>query len=98
MNWLAHILGLDNPAGGWELFWSGFGSDIGEVAILGGMAAFYRKHTCHVDSPRFCWRWGAHQVAGTPYKTCAKHHPDVPEQVTADHITAAHRDAQPPGA
>jgi hypothetical protein len=96
MNWLVHILGIDNEAGRWYAFWSGAGSDIGEVAILGGMVAFWRRHSCHVDSPRFCWRPGTHQVVGTPYRTCKKHHPAVPERVTADHIASAHADAQTP--
>lgn len=94
MNWLIHIIGIDNEAGRYYAFWSGFGSDIGEVAILGGMAAFYRRHTCHVDSPRFCWRWGAHQVVGTPYRACRRHHPAVPEKVTPGHIAEAHQEAR----
>jgi hypothetical protein len=98
VNWLIHILGIDNEAGRFYAFWSGFGSDIGEVAILGGMFEFYRRHTCHVDHPRFCWRWGAHHVPGTPYRTCRKHHPTVPNKVTADHIAAVHDDAHEPEA
>jgi hypothetical protein len=96
MNWLVHISGIDNPVGRWELFWSGPGSCLGYFAIFGGMFAFYRRHTCHVDSPRFCWRPGTHPVVGTPFKACKRHHPAVPDQVTADHILAAHNDAQPP--
>lgn len=97
MNWLEHALGMDNLSGPIYGLWSGFGSDVGEFALFGAAIAFYRRHTCHVDSPRFCWRWGAHQVAGTPYRACKKHHPDVPEKVTASHIAAAHDDAQAPG-
>lgn len=96
MNWAVHLMGIDNPVGRWELFWSGFGSCLTEFALLGGMVAFYRRHTCHVDSPHFCWRWGAHPVAGTPFRACKRHHPAVPERVTADHIAAAHADAQTP--
>jgi hypothetical protein len=90
---LAHILGLDGPSY-WANFWSGFGSCLSEFALLGGLFAFYRRHTCHVDSPRFCWRLGVHQVVGTPYRACKKHHPAVPDKVTAEHIQAAHNDAQ----
>lgn len=96
MNWLVHILGIDNEAGRWYALWSGVGSDVGEVAILGGMVAFWRRHSCHVDSPRFCWRWGAHPVEGTPFRACKRHHPAVPDKVTAAHIAAAHADAQTP--
>ena len=94
MNWLSHILGLDNGSGPIYLLWSGPGADLGELAIVGTLVANYRRHTCHVDHPRFCWRPGTHPVAGTPYRTCKKHHPDVPERVTADHIAAAHHDAR----
>lgn len=91
--WLLHLLdefGITNMNGRWYAFWSGFGSDVGELALLGTMVAFWRKHTCHVESPRFCWRWGAHPVEGTPYKTCAKHHPEIRAKITHDEIREAH--------
>jgi hypothetical protein len=94
VNWLLHIIGLDNPAGRWELFWSGFGSDVGEAALLGAAFAFWRRHTCHVDTPRYCWRWAAHPVTGTPFRACKKHHPQVPDRISAEHIQAAHDDAR----
>lgn len=93
MHWLAHILGLDNGSGPIYLAWSGPGADLGELAIIGGLIAAYRKHTCHVDHPRFCWRLGIHHVTGTPYKTCKRHHPTVPQRVTAEHIATAHENA-----
>lgn len=93
MNWLLHVTGIDNEAGRWYALWSGFGSDIGEFALVGAAVAFYRRHTCHVDSPRFCWRPGTHPVTGTPFRTCKKHHPEVPNEVTPDHIQAAHAEA-----
>lgn len=99
MNGLLHLLdeyGITNMNGRWYAFWSGAGSDIGELALLGAAGAFWRKHTCHVESPRFCWRWGAHPVAGTPFRACKRHHPEVPARVSAEHIHAAHRDAQTP--
>jgi hypothetical protein len=30
-------------------WWSGAGSDIGEVTIIGGLVMVYRKHECHLD-------------------------------------------------
>ena len=90
MTWLWHFLGIDNASGNAYLAWSGFGSDIGEFAILGALVAHYKRHTCHVDSPRFCWRPGTHPVAGTPFRVCRVHHPAVPGQITADHIADAH--------
>lgn len=62
-------------------FWSGFGSDIGEYAIIvglfGHLALFWRQHTCHATW--WCWRHPHHQVGDSPYYVCAHHHPlDVP--------------------
>ena len=70
--WLANLTGADNTTGVWYGFWSGFGSDLGEIAILGALISLYRKHNCHV---RHCWRIARHDVAGTQWKTCRKHHP-----------------------
>jgi hypothetical protein len=85
---LPHVLGLD--PGYWNMFWSGFGANFGEFAILGGLFAHYKRSTCHVDSPKFCWRPGVHPVAGTPYRTCKRHHPAVPDRVTAAAVVEAH--------
>ncbi len=73
MHLLAHLLGIDNEAGPWYAFWSGFGSDIGEVAIVGSLLAIVRKHNCHV---RGCPRVGRHPVEGTTWTVCRRHHPD----------------------
>lgn len=81
---LAHILGLDNASGCWYLFWSGFGADISELAIVGAIVGLLRKHNCHA---RRCWRIGRFTVAGTAFVVCGRHHPDpVP---TAADISAA---------
>lgn len=69
MNWLAHVLGLDNSSGAYYLFWSGFA---GDLIYIGAIAAFYRRLNCHVKG---CWRIGLHKVEKTPYTTCRKHHP-----------------------
>lgn len=92
MHWLVHLLGLDDPSGHWYMWWSGPGSDLGELAILGALFSLYRRHTCHVNSPRFCWRPGTHPVPGTPFRTCARHHPAVPDRISGDHIAAASTD------
>lgn len=91
MNGLAHVLGLD--PGYWNMFWSGFGSCLSEFPLLIGIIMGYKRLTCHVDHPRFCWRLGVHRVAGTPYRACKKHHPAVPDRITAAHIAEAHEDA-----
>jgi hypothetical protein len=70
--WLLHVLGVDNEAGRWYAFWSGFGSDLSEAAIVGAVLGGYRKHNCHA---RGCWRIGRHVVDGTPW--CNRHHEDA---------------------
>lgn len=45
---LAHILGIDDVSGRWYAFWSGAGSDLSELAIVGAILGFagrvLRKH------------------------------------------------------
>ena len=62
---IAHLLGLDNPSGAWYLFWSGFGGDIGELAIIG---IIWRRVNCH---DRGCWRIGLHHKDNLAL--CSKH-------------------------
>jgi hypothetical protein len=69
MSWLAHLLGIDNEAGRWYAFWSGFGSDMSEVTLIGLAFGAYHRHNCH---QRRCWRIGRHTVDGTPW--CDRHH------------------------
>lgn len=73
MLWLWHFLGFDYglPYGhiGAYNAWSGFLSDVGEVAIVGAVYGMLRKHMCHQGR---CWRIGRHVVEGTPW--CNKHH------------------------
>lgn len=73
MTWLLHWLsvhtGTSNEASTYYAFWSGFGSDISELAIVGAVLGGYRKHNCH---ERRCWRIGRHVVDGTPW--CNRHH------------------------
>lgn len=84
-HWLLHVTGADNVSGPWYGFWSGFGSDLGEMAIVG---AVVRMVNCHAKG---CWRVGLHHVAGTGFKVCGKHHPTNGN--SAEHIAAAHTKA-----
>lgn len=89
MHWLSHFFGLDNLSGPWYGFWSGVGSDISEVAIIGGVIQIYRKHNCHVKG---CWRIGKHPVGH--YVVCRSHHPGVPDAITPEAVCEAHRGAE----
>jgi hypothetical protein len=90
-HFLAHFLGADYglPYGQWGAYntWSGAGSDIGELGIIGGLAVMVRRHNCEV---RRCWRLGRHWTAGG-HVVCRKHHPGGP--LTAERVTYEHHAA-----
>lgn len=67
---LLHITGADDESGVWYGFWSGFAGCLPEFAALG---LVWRKVNCHA---RGCPRIGVHQVRGSHFVTCRKHHPD----------------------
>lgn len=71
-HWVEVHTGTVNESGPYYGFWSGFGSDIAELAIVGGIVQMVRHHNCHVKG---CLRLGR-PVSGTPYVACPKHHPD----------------------
>lgn len=77
MHWLLHFLGTDNVSGPEYGWWSGAGSDLGEIGIIGGLAAMIRHRNCEVKR---CWRLGRHRTAAG-HVVCRRHHPD-------DHLTA----------
>jgi hypothetical protein len=91
-HWLAvHVgVGTSPRALYWYSFWSGFGSDIGEVAIIGGMVHFARHANC---GQKGCWRFGRHNwtdAKGVVHKLCRKHHPVVDGQITGAQIAEQH--------
>lgn len=71
LHWLSHWLGLDNLSGAIYGFWSGFGSDIGEFAIIGLLYQLVRRHNCHVKR---CIRIGRHKSGA--HVVCARHAPN----------------------
>jgi hypothetical protein len=84
VSWFMHVAGLDDGSGAWYLWWSGI---VGDLALVGAAISIARHVNCHSHG---CWRIARHPVAGTPYKTCARHHPTVPSKVTVEQIHAAH--------
>ena len=88
---LIHYLGVDQGAEFgrwiWYNFWSGFGSDLTEFAIIGSLAVGMKHLNCHVKG---CWRVGNHPLEGTPYKVCRKHHPDIPNKAPTHEQILAH--------
>jgi hypothetical protein len=98
-HWLAVHTGTYIPPGqysDWYNFWSGFGSDLGEIVLLAAIYQVYKKHNCHVTG---CARIGHHKfkddVEGTEYLLCRKHyrqvHPDLPEKISMEHLIHIHK-------
>jgi hypothetical protein len=72
-NWFLTVTGSNNTSGTWYGFWSGFGSDLGEVALVGSLAALYHHHNCAVPRcPRIAHK--KYEVPETKQYTCHKHH------------------------
>lgn len=84
--WVGSWTGASNEASWMYGFWSGFGSDLGELTLISGAVAWYVHRTCHVNR---CWRLGRHphQHDGVTYQLCRKHHP------RADKLSAAELDS-----
>jgi hypothetical protein len=76
-HWLAVHTGTVNEPGPYYGFWSGFGSDLAELSILGaigtGVYQLVKKYNCHEPG---CWRVGTHPAAGGQFLLCYHHHPD----------------------
>ena len=88
LNEIYHYLGLKG-SGSWYGWWSGAGSDVGEVVLIGLAATFYRQHTCHVKG---CWRlhwkqWVAPE--GHTHALCRRHHPHDPPTAAEIAVKAA---------
>lgn len=88
LHWLGVHTGSVNESGPWYGFWSGFGSDLSEIAIIGGLVSIVRQHNCEV---RWCPRLGRHRTAAG-HRVCRKHHPD--DHLTAGQVAAAHNEAK----
>jgi hypothetical protein len=93
-HWLQVHLGIVDEAGPYYAFWSGFGSDLAEISIVGAIATgLYqqvRKFNCHQPG---CWRVGNHPAAGGQFMLCYRHHPDYQgRRPGADLIERLHRE------
>lgn len=70
IHWFLHFSGTDNETGRWYAFWSGFGSDLGELAVVGGLVTMVRHHNC---GRRGCLRL-AHELDADGRLACHRHH------------------------
>src|SRR5215831_3055387 len=93
-HWLAVHTGTINEPGPYYGFWSGFGSDLTEFAIIGtiatGVYQLFKKYNCHEPG---CWRVGTHPAAGGQFSLCYRHHPDYQgKKPTGELIQRLHRE------
>jgi hypothetical protein len=66
--YFVHVL-----SGGGYQFWSGIGSDVGEVTLVGLVMVWWRHHNCHVYR---CWRLSWHPHPDHKHPVYRHHHPD----------------------
>lgn len=75
-HWLAVQTGTYIPPGQYSdhyNFWSGFGSDIGEITIIVAILATYKHHNCSVPRcPRLAHK--KYEIIETKQYTCHHHH------------------------
>ncbi len=93
-NWFLTVTGSNDSSSTYYGFWSGFGSDLGEFAIVGGLVSLYRQRVCHA---RHCWRRGRYEVEGTQFRVCRKHDPSAngeEDDPTAEEIAASYHRAR----
>jgi len=67
--WFEVHTGTVNESGPYYGFWSGFGSDLGEVTLLAVFISAYRNVKC-ASCPRVALH---HKVPETGQRTCDKH-------------------------
>lgn len=82
---LSQETGTSNASSRAYDFWSGFGSDIGEVTLVGVVLSTLRRYNCGIQG---CWRIGHRGVGTTGHVVCRRHHPDPAptyEQVLSEH-------------
>lgn len=89
-HWLAYMTGSLNTSGAPPNYnwWSGAGSDLGELAVFGAVVGGWHRVNCHV---RHCWRIGRHTTDGG-HTVCRRHMPGGAP--TYDDVIKAHRDAR----
>jgi hypothetical protein len=96
-HWLQIHLGITDETGVYYGFFSGAGSDLGEIALIGAIGTLigglWHKFNCHNAG---CPRIGLHQLAGGMYLVCRKHHTAIighpRRKLTTEFLAAAHRE------
>lgn len=81
MGFLLHPLGVCQHGSTYAAcrgynFWSGIGSDVGEVTLIIGLGVFLVRHNCHQHR---CWRMSWHE-GPDGHPVCKRHHPEHPSE------------------
>ena len=94
-HWVEVHTGIVNESGLYYAFWSGFGSDLGELTIVVAVIGTARKWNCHIKG---CWRLAHHEydLDGVQYHLCHKHHPATDTRPTLADFDAHHAGMQSP--
>lgn len=100
-HWFQEVLGMNIGIPGhtprWYNFWSGFGSDLGEAALLVSLYHLFAMTRCHEggDGFRGCPRHGKYEFTdnstGITHKLCSKHHPAAPKRLSHLDIIKIHK-------
>ena len=94
-HWLSNAISvylLHPLTGNGYAWWSGAGSDLGEITLVGLALGWWRHVNC--AAPR-CPRRGRHPTADGLHRLCRRHHPDLPNRpLTLDEIHERHAAAQ----
>lgn len=80
LNWAQGAFGFRRGDGNSEsyLFWSGIGSDLAYLSIVGGAVIYYRKENCKRSWCPFLGHYEfKNPETGIVRKLCWLHHPDV---------------------
>lgn len=86
--WFEIHTGTVNESGPYYGFWSGFGSDLGEITLVTALVMGARHLNC---AEKGCWRPG-HPVAASGIRSCHKHHPTHPRKHRNGSVVAMHSD------
>jgi hypothetical protein len=101
LHWLAEWTGTNSTYDTFSThvynFVSGFGSDLGEVALIGGVYHLFAVSRCHQGGEGFrgCRKHGKYDffdpTTNTTYKLCSKHHPSAHKHLSLARIAEIHK-------
>jgi hypothetical protein len=92
-SWFLHYTGTSDTSGKWYGFWSGFGSDLGELTLITAVIAAARHKNCY---KRGCWRLG-HIDPKHGHPACKKHHTQFVSYLRSENAPDSNSSVEEPG-